>query len=79
MKIIKYEKENCTPCSQVSQYLDSKGIEFERINPFEKPELAIKDEVFSVPVTFLVDEDGNRVKRSVGFQPTELDEMIEQL
>lgn len=79
MKIIKYEISNCTPCSQVSQYLDSKGIVYERINPFEEPELAIQDEVASAPVTFLVNEEGKRLKRCVGYQPNVLEEMINQL
>lgn len=29
-----------------------------------------------VPVTILLDERGNEVKRSIGFKPDELDELI---
>ena len=33
-KIIKFEKNDCNPCAMVSDLLDKKGIEYERINPF---------------------------------------------
>lgn len=78
-KLIKFEKNGCTPCQMVQNYLDEKGVEVERINPFDQPKLAIKYDISSVPVTILVDENGNEITRSVGFKPIELDEMISQL
>ncbi len=79
MKIIKFYQNNCAPCTMVQQYLSSKRISAEKINPFEQPEMAIKYNISSVPVTILLDAEGNEVKRVVGFKPPELDELIAQL
>ena len=36
-RIIKFEKNDCAPCAQVSAYLDNRGISYETINPFDQP------------------------------------------
>ena len=52
-KIIKFEKNDCNPCAMVSDLLDKKGVEYERINPFDNPEIAVKYRVRSVPTVIL--------------------------
>lgn len=79
MRIIKLEKEGCTPCQFVSNYLDSKGIEYERIDVFVRPEVAMRFEAMGVPVTILLDENDNEVKRVVGYKPAELEQLINML
>ena len=52
-KLVKFEKNDCNPCAMVSDLLDKKGVEYERINPFDNPELAVKYRVRSVPTVIL--------------------------
>lgn len=77
-KIIKFEKADCNPCVMVSEYLKSKSISFEAINPFDNPELAVKYKVRSVPTTILV-KDNSELMRTIGYRPDELNNMINAL
>lgn len=77
-KIIKFEKEDCNPCTMVSEYFRNNQISFDAVNPFNNPEAAMRYKVRSVPTTLLI-EDEKVVMRVVGFQPTELKLMIESL
>jgi glutaredoxin len=70
-RILKFEKSDCAPCTQVSEFLDSKGITYETVNPFDKPELAIQFKVRTVP-TVIVLEENLETKRIIGFKPEEL-------
>lgn len=79
MKVIKFEKENCTPCKMVQNYLEDNQIAVEKINPFDKPDEAITYNIGSVPVTILLDNQNNEIQRSVGFKPDELEEIISKL
>ena len=74
-KIIKFEKDNCNPCAMVSDLLDKSGVTYEKINPFNNPEMAMKYKVRTVPTTILL-ESNQEVKRSVGFNIEELKEII---
>lgn len=78
-KLIKFEKENCKPCEMVSEYLNSKGVEFEAINAYDNPMRASKMKVRSVPTLMLLDNEGNEIKRIVGYNPQEIDQLIEEL
>jgi len=73
-RIIKFEKNDCAPCAQVSAYLDYKGVSYESINPFEEPELAVKFKVRTVPTVLVLEEDEIK-NRIVGFKPEELDQI----
>ena len=75
---MKFEKEDCSPCAMVSELLDKNGVEYEKINPFNNPELAVKFKVRSVPTTILIDND-LEVKRIIGFKPDELNDLIEMI
>lgn len=79
MKIIKFEKENCPACTMVQNLLDDNDVSVEKINPFDNPELAVKYDIGSVPVTILLNDDGIEVQRSIGFKPNELEEIISKL
>src|SRR5690554_2424662 len=70
-RIIKFEKNDCAPCDQVSDFLDSRGISYEKINPFDKPEMAIQFKVRTVP-TIIVLNEGQEKQRIIGFKPEEL-------
>lgn len=76
-KIIKLEQQNCQPCIMVSQFLDEKGVQYERVDVSLDPDTASQYRVMGVPVTILLDNEGNEIKRSVGFNPVELEEIVE--
>lgn len=78
-KLIKFEKDNCKPCELVTQYLNSKGVEFEAINAYDNPMRASKMKVRSVPTLMLLDNEGNEIRRIVGYNPQEIDQLIEEL
>lgn len=70
-RIIKFEKNDCAPCAQVSAFLDNRGITYETINPFDQPDLAAKFKIRTVP-TVLVLNDDEVQQRIIGFKPDEL-------
>jgi thioredoxin 1 len=70
-RIIKFEKNDCAPCAQVSAYLDQKGIQYETVNPFDEPDLAAKFKIRTVP-TVIVLENEEIQHRIIGFKPEEL-------
>lgn len=76
-RIIKFEKNDCAPCDQVSEFLDSRGINYEKINPFDEPELAIRFKVRTVP-TVIVLRDEEEAQRIIGFKPEELSHIAAQ-
>lgn len=78
-KLIKFEKDNCKPCEMVTEYLNSKNVEFEAINAYDNPMKASKMKVRSVPTLMLLDSEGNEIKRIVGYNPQEIDQLIEEL
>ena len=77
-KIIKFEKNDCNPCAMVSEFLDKKGVKYERINAFDNPEMAMKFRVRTVPTVILMEND-SEVKRVMGFKMEELNEMASEL
>ena len=77
-KILKFEKNDCNPCALVSDLLDKSGVQYEKVNPFNNPELAMKYKVRSVPTVILVEQDQER-RRTVGFKPEELQEIMNSL
>lgn len=77
-KIIKFEKKDCNPCQMVSAWLDTREIEYERIDAFDNPMAAAEMKVRSVPTVILV-EDEKEIKRSTGFKPEELEELVKEI
>jgi thioredoxin 1 len=78
-KLLKFEKENCPACTMVENFLDDNNVKAEKVNPFENPKLAASFKISSVPVTILLDDEGNEIQRSRGFNPSELEEIITKL
>lgn len=75
-KIIKFEKKDCAPCNMVSDYLDRKGVDYEKINAFDQPEVAAKFRVRSLPTVIILEKD-EEVGRIIGFKPDELNRLVE--
>ncbi|KXZ22427.1 thioredoxin domain-containing protein [Bacillus nakamurai] len=79
MKLIKLEQPNCNPCKMVSNYLNQAGVEYETVDVTQNPDVGAQFEVMGVPVTILLNEQGEEIKRSIGFKPEELDELLKEL
>lgn len=79
MKLIKLYQPNCRPCSFVENFLQDQGVEYESINIIENIDVAAQYGIMATPVTILLDDEGNEVKRSAGFNPDDLEEMVNQL
>lgn len=79
MQIIKFEKDGCKPCEAVGAFLDDAVEEYRVIDAFKEPREAAKFDIGSVPTVILLDDNEVEVKRSVGFKPAELEEIVELL
>ncbi len=79
MQIIKFEKHNCMPCSQVDQFFKILGVEPDEIvNVEELPKVAQHYRITGVPVVLLLDDMGKEVKRVVGFKPQEIEVLFNE-
>lgn len=79
MKLIKLYQPNCRPCVFVENFLHDKGVDYESVNVQENPEVAGQFGIMATPVTILLNDEGNEVQRSAGFNPNELEEMVSKL
>jgi len=79
LKILKLEKHNCRPCDMVENFLQDQNVEYDKINIEENPETSMQYGVMSVPVTLLLDDNGLEVDRVIGFNPPEIEKLIEKL
>ena len=77
-KLVKFEKDGCNPCGMVSDWLDQRNVEYEKVNAFDDPMRAAQAKVRSVPTLILM-EDGVEIARTVGFKPDEIEKLVEQL
>jgi len=71
-KIIKFSTKTCSPCISLKPIFDKVSIEnndvlFESIDCHENPEITQKYGIRGVPCLVLLDEQGNEIKRNVGF------------
>ena len=82
MKIIKFGKPHgeCPPCDKVSDYLKSREVEVEEVDPYntEDFDLILKHNITTVPVTVLVDGNGDTILRKAGFNEKALNSLIEK-
>ncbi len=79
MNLIKFEQEKCAHCIMVGNYLDSAGVQYEKVNAQQNPKRASQFGIMSVPVVILLDDEDNEIERSIGYKPAELQSMVEKL
>jgi thioredoxin 1 len=63
----------------VSNFLNDKNVEYKSYDVLEDFVETERFFIMSTPVTILLDNDGNEVQRVVGYNPGQLEELIEQL
>jgi thioredoxin-like negative regulator of GroEL len=80
-KIIKFSTPDCNFCKMVNNFLEDNAddikVEIQEVNPFDEPELAGQYEIQGIPVLILVDEEGKKIKKTKGFNPEQLEDIIQ--
>jgi thioredoxin 1 len=79
MKLLKLEQPNCRNCGNVAAFLEDNGVKFTTVDVSKNPDVAAKYDIMTTPVTILLDDNGNEVQRSAGFDRAELETLISQL
>lgn len=75
MKVIKLYKDNCVPCTQVTDFLNRENIVHESLDAFnEGAEIAAQQNIMGVPHLMLYDNDGNLILSVNGFNIKKLTE-----
>lgn len=72
MKLLLLAKENCAPCRNLAQWLDAEAITYDKIDVFERPELAGQYKIRTVPTLLMLGENDDIAYRSHGFNLGEL-------
>lgn len=91
MKLVKIEKDFCPACDQVGAFLDDTGVDYAKLNIMgagskEAEEKADKAReilgklgLFTVPVTVVLDEEGQIVDHARGADIGKLNELVESV
>jgi glutaredoxin len=81
MRLIKFEKKNCSKCVFVQNFLDEKGVQVEKIDVenYNDLDFISKYVDFSLPVVVLLDENNELVQKTFDYKPDELEEIISKL
>jgi glutaredoxin len=85
MKLVKVEKDFCPACNQVGEFLKDTGVAYDTLNiqagkdeDQEKArELLQKVGLFTVPVTFVLDGEGEIVDHARGVDRGKLQELVD--
>ena len=79
MRIIKFGKDGCAPCSTVSHLLQTWAVNYEEFDIMlaENVDDIIKYNIKNVPTTMLVDENGEVVKKVIGANVEQLKDLVE--
>jgi glutaredoxin len=81
MKLVKFEKNHCPKCTMVQNFLDDKGIKPEKIDVENSDDLDFISKYvdMALPVVVLLDDNGELIQKSVGFEPAVLEEIVSKL
>jgi thioredoxin-like negative regulator of GroEL len=79
MKVLKFSAEWCTPCKQMTKWLNTQGYDYDIVEvPIEtNQELVQIYGVRSVPTLIMLDEDNNVKKTIVGFNIPKLEAFLQ--
>lgn len=75
-QILKFSRVGCTPCKIMTNYLQDKGVDYKELDVEEDAQLAVQYGISGVPTLLLVDEHGEVLERVVGFNPSAIEELL---
>lgn len=77
-RIIKFEKKKCPKCVSVQNFFNDQDIEVEKVDVETSTNLDFISKYVSMtlPVVVLLDDNEQLVKKSEGFEPGELEEIV---
>lgn len=78
MKLLKFYRQNCSPCDSLAIRLGQHDIKHESLRLEENMQLGFEYSVMKVPTLILVDEDGKEKQRWVGVPDTTTIREIQQ-
>jgi glutaredoxin len=78
MRILVLTQNNCRYCEMTKAYLNDQEVEFDVINTSNEPSYIEKYDMMGAPTVLLLDDEEVIIK-STGFNPEDLETMIEQL
>jgi thioredoxin 1 len=78
MKLLVLTQNNCRYCEQVKLFLNNADVEYGTINVSNHPEYIEQYNVMGAPTVLLLDED-EVIAKTTGFNPGDLETMIEQM
>lgn len=79
MKVLKFEKNPCTPCKMVDMMMGGLGVSVdEKIDIETNIEMREKYDVMSVPTLVLIDKDGNKVDSVTGIDEDKTIELFKK-
>lgn len=79
MKLLKFTRPSCPPCTMVTNYLNDKGVETVNINVYEDGETANKYRIQTSPVLILVDDNEDVVDQVFGYNPDGIEDLLSKL
>lgn len=79
MKVTVYSAAWCGPCKMLHPAFKKEGIEYTKIDIDADLEKAKVANVKGVPTTIITDDEGEEVRRLVGFSPKVLKEVKKEL
>ncbi|MED3562417.1 thioredoxin family protein [Bacillus xiapuensis] len=74
--ILKFSRVGCNPCKVMSNFLQDKGVDYKELDVEEDAQLAVQYGIGGVPTLLLVDENNDVLDRVVGFNPSDIEELI---
>jgi len=79
MKLVKFYKVPCTPCTMLERLLDMQGVTVdESYAKDERLDLEDKYGIMSVPVLVLTDDEGELIDFVAGLDPSRINEILEK-
>lgn len=82
MKILKFHQDTCQPCRMVENFLESVlDVEpDETYNVWDDDQDTIdavqEYQILQTPVLLLVDDEGNEISKTIGFKPSEIENLF---
>lgn len=79
MELVVLTQPTCAPCRVLKNYLTMEGVSFKEVNVQEEPDYIEQYEIYSTPVTLLLDSNGEAIEKVDGFSPDGIASLINKM